>query len=233
MLLEKNRLYSNKELAAWFEISEGAFKNHKKKKLEYLSLFADFEIRKGKVFISEVYEPAYMNPGNKEHNDKLYQKAIARIIKQYPLQLFVTCAGRVMQSKDKELERLQHKFSTCYQYVRRNLKIIADGSSREWCQRLYRSEIDFIPLDDEQLNFWKEVLNKTLGAEQSEIIAEIKSQQDQKELTDEEAEKFLSNLVSYQWARAKDIFHNKYGFEPVSVACWELNAIIIKLLEEN
>ena len=49
MLLEKNKLYSNKELAAWFEISEGAFKNQKKKKLEYLSLFADFEIRKGKV----------------------------------------------------------------------------------------------------------------------------------------------------------------------------------------
>ena len=72
MLLEKNKLYSNKELAAWFEISEGAFKNQKKKKLEYLSLFADFEIRKGKVFISEVYEPAYINPRNKEHNDKLY-----------------------------------------------------------------------------------------------------------------------------------------------------------------
>ena len=233
MILEENKLYTNEELAEWFEIAEGSFKNQKKKKLEYLSLFADFEIRKGKVYITKVYEPEYVNPRDKDNNDKLYQKAIARIIKEHPLQLYITCAGRVVQSKDLALTKLQHKFTTCYQYVRRNLKVIADGSTREWCQRFYQSEVDFIPLDDEQLKFWKEILHDTLGAEQSEIIAEIKSQQDQKEISDEEAEKYLFNLISYQWARAKEKFYKQYGFEPVSVARWELNAIIMKIIESE
>lgn len=232
MLLEENKIYTNEEMAQWFEITEGTFKNQKKKKLEYLSLFADFELVKGKIQIIKVYEPNYINPRDKENNDRLYQKAIARIIQKHPLQLYITCAGRVAQSKDPSLIKLQHKFTTCYQYVRRNLKAIADGSSREWCQRFYQSEIDFIPLDDEQLAFWKEILHNTLGAEQSEIIAEIKSQQDQKEITDEEAEKYLSNLISYQWSCAKNKFYKKYGFEPVSVARWELNAIIMKLIED-
>lgn len=232
MILEENHVYSNEELAEWFEITVGSFKNQKRKKLEYLSLFADFQEIKGKVHVTKVYEPNYVNPRDKENNDKLYQKAIVRIIKEHPLQLYITCAGRVTQLKDSGLTKLNHKFTTCYQYVRRNLKEVADGSTREWCQRFYYSEADFIPLNDEQLNFWKEILHNTLGAEQSEIIAEIKSQQEQNEISEEEAERYLSNLISYQWARAKEQFSKQYGFEPVSVARWEVNAIILKLLEE-
>lgn len=50
---------SNEELGAWFGVKVGTFKNQKKKKLEELKMFADFYLDKGKVIITEIYDPIY------------------------------------------------------------------------------------------------------------------------------------------------------------------------------
>ena len=47
------------ELAKWFGISYGSFRNKKSEKLEELKLFADFYEENGKVVITRVIEPIY------------------------------------------------------------------------------------------------------------------------------------------------------------------------------
>lgn len=60
IILEENRLYTNAELAEWFHISAGTFKNTKKKRLEELEEYASFQKIKGKVLILQVYEAEYI-----------------------------------------------------------------------------------------------------------------------------------------------------------------------------
>ena len=56
---------TNKDLAEWFGVKEDSFKRRKKDKLEELKLFADFYEEKGKVIITEVYEPVYQKQQGK------------------------------------------------------------------------------------------------------------------------------------------------------------------------
>ena len=51
---------STKELAEWFGISYGAFRNSKEKKLEELKGFASFEEVYGGVNITQIINPIYM-----------------------------------------------------------------------------------------------------------------------------------------------------------------------------
>ena len=56
---------TNKELAQWFGVSEGTFRNSKKSKLKELEYFASFEEVKGKVNIKEIYFDTYSKQGSK------------------------------------------------------------------------------------------------------------------------------------------------------------------------
>lgn len=58
-------IMTNKDLAEWFGVKEDSFKRRKKDKLEELKLFADFYEEKGKVIITEVYEPIYQKQQGK------------------------------------------------------------------------------------------------------------------------------------------------------------------------
>jgi hypothetical protein len=50
---------NNKELAEWFGITEGSFRTSKKKKLEELKYFANFEEVGKKIEIFEIKDPIY------------------------------------------------------------------------------------------------------------------------------------------------------------------------------
>lgn len=58
-------IMTNKDLAEWFGVKEDSFKRRKKDKLEELKLFADFYEEKGKVIITEIYEPVYQKQQGK------------------------------------------------------------------------------------------------------------------------------------------------------------------------
>ena len=60
------KVYGNKELAEWFGITVNSFSNQKKKKLQELRAFADFEQvgnKQKKVKITYIYEPVYSKQG--------------------------------------------------------------------------------------------------------------------------------------------------------------------------
>ena len=50
---------TNKELASWFNNSSDYFNRTKKKKLEELKTFADFDEIYGGVYIKTIYTPIY------------------------------------------------------------------------------------------------------------------------------------------------------------------------------
>ena len=53
--------YTNKELAEWFNIKAETFSRYKKKKLEELKTFADFDEIYGGVYIKTIYTTTYKN----------------------------------------------------------------------------------------------------------------------------------------------------------------------------
>lgn len=59
MVLEEDKIYSNAELAEWFQVTPKSFSNRKKYYLEKLKNYADFEEVKYKVHILQVYEDTY------------------------------------------------------------------------------------------------------------------------------------------------------------------------------
>lgn len=69
---------TGKELAEWFGIGEGSFKNNKEKKLEELKYFADYHLegnKTKKVIIDKIYEPVY----SKKEGGDTYQEVINKI----------------------------------------------------------------------------------------------------------------------------------------------------------
>ena len=126
MILEEGKIYNNSQLAEWFQVKPATFTKSKQKKLEYLKNFAEFEEIKCKVKITKVLEPNYINPRDKESNNKAYQHDIVEVIQEEPLQMFKTCAGRITLLKNSQTKRLGHSVRTMYNYTRENLRIVAE-----------------------------------------------------------------------------------------------------------
>lgn len=228
MELEEGKIYTNEELAQWFGITKKSFTNSRKAKLAWMAENnADIEILYGKVKVLRVWDPVYTNPRNKEANNIKYQKAIVRIIAGAPLQLFITCAGRVVQLGDQDIKKLNHEMSTSYNYVRENLPKVATSSSKIWCHRFYYEAIDFIPLNEDQLAAWKQIIGNSYD---DMVLAELESQFENGDITKEEYEQHSKEARHGYWERAKKQFKQIYGFEPVCVRQWELNAFALKEL---
>lgn len=79
MELKENYIMDNQELAEWFGIKKSSIDTGgiKKKKLEELKEYCDFEILKGKVFIKKVYENTYT-----KNRSKIYKTLLQEMPKQ-------------------------------------------------------------------------------------------------------------------------------------------------------
>lgn len=228
MILEEGKVYNNSQLAEWFQVKPATFTKSKQKKLEYLKNFAEFEEIKCKVKITKVLEPNYINPRDKESNNKAYQHDIVEVIQEEPLQMFKTCAGRITLLKNSQTKKLGHSFRTMYKYTRENLRIVAEDNEKIWCRRYYNNEFDFKPLAKDELRYWKEIINKYLATDEgkAELIAQWKSQEENGELTAEEVKNNLYQINSLCWTQAKEEFYEVYNFVPDLVSRWELKAWI-------
>lgn len=56
MILEENKIYTNAEMAQWFKVTEKTFRNSRKKKLEILKEYCNFEDLRGKIKIIAIYD---------------------------------------------------------------------------------------------------------------------------------------------------------------------------------
>ena len=75
-------------------------------------------------------------------------------------------------------------------------------------------------------NYWNELIQQYIcdDAERANLIAEIKSQEENGELSKEEAQECIYHAYSICWDIAKAKFAEKYNFIPCSVPKWQLTA---------
>ena len=244
LLLEEGKTYTLKDLAEWFGSNNPKYlhrKAVKEKKLEELKLFANFIEDGKKIKILEVYEQKYIKQSKREKNDKFYQQAIIEVIDKAPLQYYKTAAGRIAQSHKTELAQMNHNsFETTYTYTRRNMKkMFVDeqthgqvSDKKVWCKRFYNSEYDFMPISEQELKYWKDLLEKYLqDKEYIDEVAAVLSLQDAGELSSNEVRERTFSLLSMQWEKIKKEFAAKFGFVPVAVPKYELYAIVKKELQ--
>ena len=104
-------IMTNSELAEWFGIKERSFKNNKKKKLEELRNFADFEECKGKVNIINIKMDEY-SKGYSSNYNKIKDK-----IDDCWSQDGIDTCKRVSLEIVNELKEIALKESTIYNYT--------------------------------------------------------------------------------------------------------------------
>ena len=105
------REYNNTELAEWFGIKSKSFRDTKKKKLEELKDFAEFEeLPKGKILITAIKYPIYI-----KKKSKLYEYYRQEVPKHWRKNEVDTCA-RVAAAICKNNKDL--KLSTGEEYTR-------------------------------------------------------------------------------------------------------------------
>lgn len=244
MVLEEGKIYSLKDLSEWF--GYGPRYLHKattrdKKLTELKEYYADYELIGKKIKVFNIRQDTYEKRSKREKNDQFYQEAIVKLINEAPLQYYKTAAGRITQSHKEKLEAMHHNsFETAYTYTRRNMKKMfvteqthGHVSDKVWCQRFFGADYDFKPIPDKQLKVWKELLEKYLqDKEYTEELAAILSLKENGELTTKEANERTFELMSTQWDHIKAEFCEQFGFVPVAVPRYELDAVKLKILKD-
>ena len=198
-LIEK--IYSSKELAEWFGISPKTFSNKRKKYLNNLKYFADFEDLGGQkgILIKQVLNPIYSKKGS-----RAYQIIKDNFHKAWHSSGYDT-AARVGSQIWKENEELQQLISeaTAKQYVLKARtefygKVYDRDSYGELgiCKPVYiarNSWDEAILLTDEQIATINKIRREIYDDEQAPMLDEALIHH---EITEEEYERILKDYNS-------------------------------------
>ena len=198
-LIEK--IYSSKELAEWFGISPKTFSNKRKKYLNNLKYFADFEDLGGQkgILIKQVLNPIYSKKGS-----RAYQIIKDNFHKAWHSSGYDT-AARVGSQIWKENEELQQLISeaTAKQYVLKARtefygKVYDRDSYGELgiCKPVYiarNSWDEAILLTDEQIATINKIRREIYDDEQAPMLDEALIHL---EISEEEYEKILKDYNS-------------------------------------
>ena len=103
---------TSKELAAWFGISYGTYRNNKDEKLEELCDYADFEEVYGGVCIKEIKEETY-NKGSRKSKDIVFRA----FDEEWNENGLDTCSNVAVKIYDKHKDELAIAPSTTYTYT--------------------------------------------------------------------------------------------------------------------
>lgn len=161
IILEEG-LFTNAELAAWFGVKETSFKTTKKKKLEILKEYAEFEEKNGKIEILKVLKPVY----TKNKNYQIIKDAVD--VEWGDLNTGKRVAKKIYKKYEKQLTV---KESTTYRYtlVGRTELFGKPGSGvageKGVCDYCFAKEVgdEILPLTDEEMKIKNQLLEKHFG----------------------------------------------------------------------
>jgi hypothetical protein len=192
---------SNKELADWFGIKEGSFKNNKKKKLEVLKDFAEFEEKAGKIYITKIYNGVYSKQGSKS-----YQKIKDKVDECWYEDGLDSCK-RVGEEVQEVLKgEVNLSSSTIYDYTRRSRNELYGVPFKEegslgkcvylWCKKEGEGiNTRYNLLTDEEEEIKQGLIKKYFGdATEKQIF--IKGMVEMGEIRKEEAWELLEELTN-------------------------------------
>lgn len=193
-----------KELAQWFSISDQSFRNSKKRKLEELKLYCDFEEVYGGVYVKEIYD----EENGLEYvkgNSKSYELVKSSFSEEWNSDGIDTCSNVAIKIIDKHKNELSIADSTTYNYVLRarnelyGVPFISLGELGScvylWCKKemLDDGTIVYTQFSDEEDKIRKDLMKKMFSTDVDKevFIAEMVQQG---EITKEEAYDKLCEL---------------------------------------
>ena len=93
---------TTKEIAEWFNLSYGGFRNHKAEKLDELKTFADFDEIYGGIYIKTIYTPIYNKKESKIR--EVYKKGFEEL--RSPIDTVSNINNKIFEKYEKELTTL-------------------------------------------------------------------------------------------------------------------------------
>ena len=193
-------IMTNKELAEWFGITDASFKSLKKKKLEELKNFAEFEEVKGKVNITKIIVPTYVKLGS-----KAYQRIKDEVDKEWSEDGLDSCSRVSLKIGEKLKNELAIAPGTIYNYTRQSRNELYGVPFQErgsigscvylWCKKMgdgINTEYSLLTPEEEEL---KQTLIKKYFGDATEKQIIVKGMVEMGEIRKEEAWSVLEELT--------------------------------------
>lgn len=193
----KEGIMTNRELAKWFGIKEGTFKNNKSQKLEMLKEYAIFEEIKGKIKILKIIKPIFVK-GSKNYKIIKEQTQI-----QWDKSGLDTC--RLVANKINRLgiEELNVEDSTLYSYTCKSkrqlwgkINSMAEGEigfcKSEFC-KVVNNKCEV--LNEREIKIKELLLKKHFGKNNQETLAMTQGLIISGEITIEEGAEILTEML--------------------------------------
>lgn len=185
--------YTNKELAEWFGIKTETFTRYKKKKLEELKNFANFDEIYGGIYITNIKEPTYNK--NSQKIRELYQKGFEEL--RSPIDTVSNINNKIFEKYGKELTTLsspQSGYHYAIEVRNANYGIPFKDVGKLgrcyylWCKVEKRSnnELYFVQLSPEEEQKKKILLKQFFGTDEEKDIL-IAQMVDSGEISEAEA----------------------------------------------
>lgn len=184
---------TTKEIAEWFNLSYGGFRNHKAERLEELKTFADFDEIYGGIYIKTIYTPIYNKKESKIR--EVYKKGFEEL--RSPIDTVSNINNKIFEKYGKELTTLSSPQSG-YHYAIEVRNANYGVPFKEvgklgrcyylWCKVEKRSdnELYFVQLSPEEEEKKKILLKKFFGTDEEKDIL-IAQMVDSGEITEAEA----------------------------------------------
>lgn len=193
-------IMTNKELAEWFGIGADSFRNYRKKKLEELKNFAEFEELRGKVNITKIIIPTYM-----KLRSKAYQRIKDEVDKEWSEDGLDSCSRVSLKIEEKLKNELTIAPSTIYDYTRQSRNELYGIPFQErgsigscvylWCKKQgdgINTEYSLLTPEEEEL---KQTLIKKYFGDATEKQIIVKGMVEMGEIRREEAWSVLEELT--------------------------------------
>lgn len=184
---------TTKEIAEWFNLSYGGFRNHKAEKLDELKTFADFDEIYGGIYIKTIYTPIYNKKESKIR--EVYKKGFEEL--RSPIDTVSNINNKIFEKYEKELTTLsspQSGYHYAIEVRNANYGIPFKDVGKLgrcyylWCKVEKRNdnELYFVQLSPEEEQKKKNLLKQFFGTDEEKDIL-IAQMVDSGEITEAEA----------------------------------------------
>ena len=109
--LVEGQLMSNNDLAEWFQIKPGSFRNTKTKKLEELKKYAEYEVQGSKVLITKVIESKFV----KRKDYSIVKEEFTQVYNKSKIDTASNVSKKIYSKRKSDLSI---KPSTTYEYTK-------------------------------------------------------------------------------------------------------------------
>lgn len=197
--LVEGQLMSNNDLAEWFQIKPGSFRNTKAKKLEELKKYAEYEIQGSKVLITKVIESKFI----KRKDYSIVKEEFTQVYNKSKIDTASNVSKKIYNKRKSDLSI---KPSTTYEYTKeaRNElygKPFVGKGQLGTCRYIWVKKLDegkYERFNDEEQTIYKKLLVKYFKNTDDKAIF-VKDMIKRGEITEEEAWKVYDEIANLEF----------------------------------